>query len=133
MTDKNQGEGVHFAPGDRVDLTMYEAGKRRSVHRIATVTATGPDGVTIRLGGGRELTVNAANLALLPPSTRPARNGGRKPSTLLLRVGDVLAVCERTADGATLFQRYVVSSVEDTTDGARCVLSGDGVDLVVVR
>lgn len=122
-----------FAPGDRVQVRLATATGRNTM-RIATVTRVDADAVRIALADGMGLVVGPDALTLLPPAKPRAPGAGRPTTTATLRVGDVLAVRDVTPDGTTPLRRYTVASVEDTADGLRVELAGEGgAGMVVVR
>lgn len=122
-----------FAPGDRVHVRLATATGRNTM-RIATVTRADADAVRIALADGVGLVVGPDALTLLPPAKRRSPGAGRPTTTATLRVGDVLAVRDTGLDGVTPMRRYTVASVEDTADGLRVELRGEGgAGMVVVR
>jgi len=122
---------VTFAPGDRVAYYYTDAtGRQRHRHGVVT-RVSNAFSVEVERDGQR-LMLSPDALTLLPPAKRRAPGAGRKPSTFRLRVGDVLAVCERTADGYTPLRRYTVASVEDSHGGARCALAADNGDELII-
>ena len=122
-----------FVPGDRVQVRLATATGRNTM-RIATVTRVDADSVRIVLSDGLGLVVGPDTLTLLPPAKSRGPGAGRPTTTAKLRVGDVLAVCDVGPHGATPLRRYTVAAVEDTADGLRVELAGEGgAGMVVVR
>lgn len=121
-----------FAPGDRVAYYYTDATGRQR-HRHGVVVAV-PDEYSVAVQrNGTHMMLSPDALTLLPPAKTRGPGAGRKRSRGVLRVGDVVAVCELTPDGVTPLRRYVVASVEDSDGGERWTLAGDGMELVVVR
>ena len=122
-----------FAPGDRVRVRwLSNAGKATT--RIATVQYVAQDSVTVAMKDGRTITDKPIRFVPLPPAKSRGPGAGRPTTTAKLRVGDVLAVCDVGPHGATPLRRYTVAAVEDTADGLRVELAGEGgAGMVVVR
>ena len=122
-----------FAPGDRVRVRwLSNAGKATT--RIATVQYVAQDSVTVAMKDGRTITDKPIRFVPLPPAKPRGPGAGRPTTTATLRVGDALAVCDVTPDGTTPLRRYTVAAVEDTADGLRVELAGEGGSgMVVVR
>lgn len=120
-----------FAPGDRVAYYFTDVGGRQR-HRHGVVVAV-PDEYSVAVQrNGTHMMLSPDALTLLPPAKTRGPGAGRKRSRGVLRVGDVVAVCERTIDGCTPLRRYTVASVEDADGGERWVFAADGGDELVV-
>lgn len=119
-----------FAPGDRVAYYYTDATGRQR-HRHGVVVAV-PDEYSVAVQrNGTHMMLSPDALTLLPPAKTRGPGAGRKRSRGVLRVGDVLAVCERTPDGATPLRRYVVG-VESDGDGVRITLTADDGDKLTI-
>jgi hypothetical protein len=124
---------IAFTPGDRVQFAAYNAAGART-NRRGTVAGEALGGmVRVTLADGATIALDPAALTLLPPAKTFAPGQGRPPSSVRLRLGDVLAVTEHTPDGVTPLRRYTVTAVEVDGANVRVTLAGDDGELVVVR
>ena len=128
--------GRQFHPGDRVQMRLATATGRKTMRHGIVQHYVGDGLYSVEMVDGKRENISYKALKPLPPSTEEPRGpgAGRPTTTATLRVGDVLAVRDVTPHGSTPLRRYTVASVEDTADGLRVELAGEGGSgMVVVR